>query len=72
MSVRTEGDKVDTNLAGILQFGKNIDGLLEALHVSKITNDHLFELMEELIREQKITNKHLECLTNESFSLDDL
>lgn len=69
---KTEGDKLTTNTAGILQFGKDANNILEALRVSKITNDQIMDHLGEIITQLKIANKHLEHISNLEITTDDL
>lgn len=69
---KTEGDNLTTNSPGIIIFGKDHKDVLEAIRVSKLTNDQLFDVLSQLVTEMKITNKHLSCITNETFTAGDL
>ena len=63
---KTEGDKITTNTAGILQFGKDANNIMEALKVSRLTNDDLKVTLSEILIEMKLMNKQLSLITGES------
>ena len=71
-SVRTEGDKINKNTAGIISLGKNNKDELEAEKVSEYTLDNIFSLLEELIVQAKITHQQLEYITGTPVTPDDI
>lgn len=72
MSVRTEGDEVDTNTAGILVFGKDRDGKTVSIPVSPISLNELLDVMRDILVEIKISNKYSEITSGEIITSSDI